>query len=70
MNFIDLMRLSDTVSRELGSRYARVVRTCLSEWLDSENARGRQASLDRVIYEDIVGELFECLSAVSDDSSK
>ena len=70
MNFIDLMRLSDTVSRELGSRYARVVRTCLSEGLDTENARGRQASLDQVIYEDIVGELFECLSAVSDDSSK
>ena len=69
-NFIDLMRLSYTVSRELGSRYARVVRTCLSEGLDTDNARGRQASLDKVIYEDIVGELFECLSAVSDDASK
>ena len=69
-NFIDLMRLSHTVSRELGSRYARVVRTCLSEGLNAESARGRQAGLDKVIYEDIVGELFECLSAVSDDSSK
>ena len=66
-NFVDLMRLSETVSRELGSRYAKVVRTCLSEGLGVQNTRGRQADLDEIICEDIVQELNECLLAVSDD---
>ena len=70
INFVHLMRLSEVVSRELGSRYAKVVRTCLSEGLGAENVRGRQANLDRFIYENIVKELDKCVSAVSDDSSK
>lgn len=66
-NYINLMRLSETVSRELGSRYAKVVRTCLSEGFDVQDPRHREADLEEVISEDVVRELSKCLLAVSDD---
>lgn len=68
-NLVDLMRLSDTVSRELGSRYARVVQTCLFQGLETQETQGLgKAELDQVIFEDIVTELDRCLSAVTFDS--
>ena len=65
-NLLNLMRLSDTVSRELGSRYAKVVQTCLFLGLETNqtDALGK-AELDEVIFEDIVRELDRCLSAVT-----
>ena len=65
-NLLDLMRLSDTVSRELGSRYAKVVRICLFQGLETQETPGLgKAELDQVIFEDIVGELDRCLSVVT-----
>lgn len=66
-NFITLMLLSENVSRELGSRYAKVVRTCLDEGFTKKGVHRRQVELDIVVYHDIVGELRECFSAVSED---
>lgn len=71
-NLVDLMRLSDTVSRELGSRYAKVVQTCLFQGLETQETQETQglgkAELDQVIFEDIVAELDRCLSAVTFDA--
>ena len=65
-NLLNLMRLSDTVSRELGSRYAKVVQTCLFQgWEAKEMHDLGEAELDEVIFEDIVRELDRCLEAVT-----
>ena len=65
-NLLNLMRLSDTVSRELGSRYAKVVRTCLFQGWEAREMHGfGKAELDEVIFEDIVRELDRCLAAVT-----
>ena len=65
-NLVNLMRLSDTVSRELGSRYAKVVQTCLFQGLETNQTDDLgKAELDEVIFEDIVRELDRCLSAVT-----
>lgn len=65
-NFLNLLRLTDTVSRELGSRYAKVVQTCLFLGLDANETHGlEKPELDEVIFEDIVKELDRCLSAVT-----
>ena len=65
-NLLDLMRLSDTVSRELGSRYAKVVQTCLFQGLETNQTDDLgNAELNEVISEDIVRELDRCLSAVT-----
>ena len=65
-NLLNLMRLSDTVSRELGSRYAKVVQTCLFLGLETNRTNDlRKAELDEIIFEDIVKELDRCLSAVT-----
>ena len=65
-NLLNLMRLSDTVSRELGSRYAKVVQTCLFQGLETNQTDDLgKAELDEVIFEDIVRELDRCLSAVT-----
>lgn len=68
-NLVNLMRLSNTVSRELGSRYAKVVQTCLFQGLETQETQGLgKAELDQVIFEDIVTELDRCLSAVTFES--
>ena len=65
-NLVNLMRLSDTVSRELGSRYAKVVQTCLFQGLEINQTDDLgKAELDEVIFEDIVRELDRCVSAVT-----
>ena len=65
-NLLNLMLLSDTVSRELGSRYAKVVQTCLFQGIGTEETHGlEKAELDGLIYEDVVRELDRCLSAVT-----
>ena len=65
-NFLNLMHLSNTVSRELGSRYAKVVQTCLSQGLETQDTHGLgKAKSDEIILEDIVKELDRCLSAVT-----
>ena len=65
-NLLNLMRLSDTVSRELGSRYAKVVQTCLFQGCEAKKVHGLcEAELDEVIFEDIVRELDRCLAAVT-----
>ena len=65
-NLLNLMRLSDTVSRELGSRYAKVVQTCLFQGLETNQTDDLgKAELDEIIFEDIVKELDRCLSAVT-----
>ena len=67
-NFLNLMRLSETVSRELGSRYAKVVQTCFCEGFGAKRWNSpSKAELERVIIEDVVKELDECLTAVSDN---
>ena len=68
-NLLNLMRLNDTVSREIGSRYARVVQICLVQGLEGMETQGPgKAELDEAIFEDIVRELGRCLSAVTFES--
>ena len=65
-DLLNLMRLSDTVSRELGSRYAKVVQTCLFRGLEMNQTDDLgKAELDEIVFEDVVRELDRCLSAVS-----
>ena len=65
--FLNLMRLSETVSRQLGSRYAKVVQACLDECWGPQGLEERpKERLDKSIFEKIVKELDECLSAVLD----
>ena len=65
-NFLDMKRLSNTVSRELGSRYSKVVQICLFHGLETKDTDGlEKAELDEIICEDIVRELDRCLSAVT-----
>ena len=64
-NLLNLMRLSDTVSRELGSRYAKVVQTCLFQGLETNKTDDLgKAELDEIIFEEVVKELDRCLTAV------
>lgn len=60
------MRLSKSVSRKLGSRYAKVVRLCLAQ--DFENQRFvdiEVSELNAVIIKSVVKELDRCLSVMS-----
>lgn len=63
IDVLNLMRLSDTVSRQLGLRYARVVQTCLSLGLRAQGLG--QAELNEMISEKVVKELDRCLSAMT-----
>ena len=65
-NLLNLTHLSNIVSRELGSRYAKVVQTCLFLGLETNQAEELgKAKLDEIIFESIVKELDRCLSAVT-----
>lgn len=65
-NFLNMMRLSETVSRELGLRYAKVVRTCLSQGLEAQRTQDlRKAEVDEFILEEVVKELDKCLAVVT-----
>ena len=63
--YLDLRRFSETVSRELGSKYARVVQTCLQKWFEAQGLEDpSKAELDKCISEDVVKELDEILAAL------
>ncbi|KAM0803917.1 hypothetical protein BDR22DRAFT_818581 [Usnea florida] len=65
-NLLNLMRLSKTVSRQLGSRYAKVVQTCLSLGLETQRTQDlEKAELDEIISEEVVNQLDQCLSIVT-----
>ena len=64
---LNLMRLGDTVSRELGSRYAQVVRTCLHAYSGNFDDLGR-VQFEELMSEKIVLELDKCLSIVKNDT--
>ena len=65
-DLLNMMRLSKTVSRQLGSRYAKVVQTCLSQVLEAEKTQDfEKADLDELILEEVVKELDQCLSVVT-----
>ena len=67
-DFLDMMRLSKTVSRQLGPRYAKVVQACLSQGEEAQRTQDlRKAEVDGFI-EEVVKELDECLSVVTSDS--
>ena len=66
-NFLDLMRLSDTVSREFGSRYGAVVRTCIDEGFSRHESLDLKADLDVVLYDAILKELQKCMAVMLDD---
>lgn len=63
--YLTVMRLSKIVSRKLGSRYAKVVRFCLSQdFEDQRLADVEELELNAVICQNIVEELDRCLSVV------
>lgn len=65
-DLLNLMHLSETVTGELGSRYAKVVQTCVFQGLEVHEVHGlRKGELDKLIFEDIVQELDHCLSVVT-----
>ena len=62
---LTLLRLSETVSRELGSRYAKVVRTCFSQIFRPQDRHSlRKPELDDIMVNHVVKELEESLRAV------
>lgn len=65
--FLNLTLLSETVSRELGSKYARVVQICLQKWFEAQGLEDpSKAELDNSIFEYIATELNEILAALED----
>ena len=65
-DLLNLMHLSESVTGELGSRYAKVVQTCVFQGLEANETHGlEKGELDKVILEDIVRELDHCLSVVT-----
>ena len=66
-NFVNLMRLSETVSRELGLNYASVVQICLHELFGPHQMRKLGSAELHELIRHIVMELNGCLSAVSED---
>ena len=69
-NLLNLMRLSETVSRELGSRYAKVVQSCLQASVGDRDPGKRSEDVLKINFqEDVVKQLNECVLAVSDRSN-
>ena len=65
-DLLNLIHLSETVTGELGSRYAKVVQTCVFQGLKAHEMHSLgKRELDKVIFEDIVRELDHCLSVVT-----
>lgn len=65
-NFLNLMRLSETVSRELGLNYASVVQACLHELFAPHGTKKLGSVELNELLRNIVMELNECLLAVSE----
>ena len=62
-NLLNLMRLSETVSRELGSRYAKVVQCCLQASVgDRDPGKNTEGVSEINFQEDVVKPLNECVS--------
>ena len=69
-NLLNLMRLSETVSRELGSRYAKVVQCCLQASVGERDPGKHPEGVSEISFqEDVVKQLNECVAAVSDRSN-
>ncbi|KAL8787038.1 MAG: hypothetical protein Q9195_007943 [Heterodermia aff. obscurata] len=69
-NVLNLMRLSEIVSRELGSRYAKVVQKCLEASVGDPGPGNHTEGLSEIDFqEDVIKQLNECVLAVSDHSS-
>ena len=65
-DLLNMMRLSKTVSRQLGSKYAKVVQTCLFQGLETQRTQDlEKAKLDKIIVEEVVKQLDQCLSVVT-----
>ena len=63
---LTVRRLSETVSRELGSRYAKVVRTCFPQIFRPQDPHApRKPELDYILANDVVEELKQSLRAAS-----
>ena len=63
---LTVRRLSETVSRELGSRYAKVVRTCFPQiFRPQESYSSRKPELDYILANHVVEELKQSLTASS-----
>ncbi len=63
--YLTVMRLSETVSREVGSRYANVVRTCFSQILRPREIHSlRKPELDDIMANHVVKELEASLRGV------
>ena len=63
--FLKLSLFSETVSRELGSKYARVVQTCLQKWFEAQGLEDpSKVEFDKCIFEDVVRELDEMLEVL------
>ena len=66
-NLLNLMRLSETVSRELGPRYAKVVQCCLQASVgDRDPGKSPEGVFEISFQKDVVKQLNECVLAVSD----
>lgn len=69
-NLLNLMRLSETVSRELGSRYAKVVQSCLQASVGDRDPGKHPHGVSKISFQvDVVKQLNECVLAVSDRSN-
>ncbi|KAM0803377.1 hypothetical protein BDR22DRAFT_66762 [Usnea florida] len=63
---LTVRRLSETVSRELGSRYAKVVRTCFPQIFRPQDLYApRKSELDYILANEVVEELKQSLRAAS-----
>lgn len=64
-DYLTVARLSETVSRELGSRYSKVVRTCFPQIFRPREVHSlRKQELDDIIADHVVKELEQSLRAV------
>ena len=68
---LTIAQLSQKVSKELGSRYAKVVRHCLGHGISHRELHGfEKPQTCQVIFNEIVRELDYCLLAVSDKNGR
>ena len=61
---LTLTRLSQTVSRQLGSRYARVVQKCFSQVPSHQDLLSLEQPVKDYFFNDVVKELGQCLNNV------
>ena len=62
-NYLELLRLSESVSRQSGQTYADAVHACFYEL-----HKPLEGDVDKYIFENVVEKLNRCLSAISENS--